>query len=116
MRPLTPERLRHLLYAAALLALLLYGLYEARGMIAGPQIVIESPQNGATVTESRLIVTGVAKRISAISVNDRQMFIDEAGRFEEALLLLPGYNILVINAEDSYGRETRASLEVVYQP
>ena len=40
-----------------------------------------------------------------ISLNNRQIFTDTNGDFNENLVLLPGYNILTIDAKGRYGKE-----------
>ena len=81
----------------------------------GPIITIHTPENGSTLTESLVTIKGVAENISHISLNDRSIFIDEEGRFQEKLLLSYGYNIMTIKAEDKFGRKTEEILELVYK-
>ena len=92
-----------------------YALFQARNLIRGPMISIENPQNGSTLVESLISIEGHAENISYISLNDRQIFIDEAGAFKEKLLLSYGYNIMTIKAKDKFGRETQETLELVYK-
>jgi predicted ATPase len=80
----------------------------------GPVISISEPSNGATLTSSLIEVLGTTKNISSINLNDRQIFINESGAFEEKLLLSPGYNIITFRAEDRFGRKTQKVLELVY--
>lgn len=97
------------------LAIVGYIFFQTRNVIRGPIITIQTPQNGATLEESLVIIKGVAKNISYISLNDRNIFIDEQGRFQEKLLLSYGYNIMAIKAEDKFGRKTEEILELVYK-
>jgi len=92
-----------------------YTLFQTRNLIAGPVIAIHTPTNGATVLESLVTIEGIAHNISYISLNDRQIFIDEKGKFSELLLLSYGYNIMTIAARDKFGRETEEILELIYK-
>ncbi len=74
-----------------------------------------TPLNGASVEHSLINIEGVAKNISHISMNDRQMFTDEEGEFSEKLLLSYGYNIITVKAKDRFGRETKKTLELIYK-
>ena len=67
------------------------------------------------LTESLIDVAGIATNISAISLNDRPIFIDESGAFSEKLMLYPGYNIIKLRAEDKFGSTVENDLELVYQ-
>src|SRR3989344_85888 len=88
-----------------------YSIFEARFLIQGPVISVDTPTNGATVTSSLIIIAGTAKNITDISLNDRKIFVDEKGNFSEQLLLAYGYNILTLKANDRFGRETKQVLE-----
>jgi len=91
-----------------------YSYYQARKLISGPQITITSPANGSTVTDSLVEIKGVAKNIKDISLDDRPIFIDEQGNFDEKLLLAPGYTIITMKAEDRFNEKTEKTLELYY--
>lgn len=97
------------------LSIIGYSLFQARNLIRGPIIEIINPQNGSSLAKSLITIEGVARNISYISLNDRQIFIDEEGRFEEQLLLSYGYNIMTIKAKDKFGRNAEKTLELVYK-
>jgi len=90
-----------------------YSYFQARNLINGPEITIESPANGATLTDQRVTITGTAKNISYISLNDRQIFVDNDGVFREDLLLGEGYNIWKLEAKDKFGRVVSKNIELV---
>ncbi len=92
-----------------------YGLYEAQRIVTGPEIALAYPLNGATVSESLMSVSGVAKNITDISLNDKKIFVDEKGNFNEQLLLSYGYNVLSVKAQDKFGRSTEKKVEVIYK-
>jgi hypothetical protein len=92
-----------------------YSLFQSRHLIWGPQITIDYPQNGSTMTEPFLEVAGSARNIAYLDLNGRQIFIDEHGRFSEKLLLSYGYNIIAVHARDRFSRETNKTLELIYK-
>jgi hypothetical protein len=92
-----------------------YTIYEIQKVFLGPRIEALSPQNGSLVSTSFTEVTGIAKNITEISLNDRKIYIDEQGNFKEGLLLSYGYNALTIKASDKFGRKTEKILEVIYK-
>jgi hypothetical protein len=98
-----------------LIALLIFGYsaFQAKKIIEGPQISIVSPANGATVHDSLIYVTGIAKNIKEITVNDRTIYIDEQGNFKEKMLLYPGYNIIKLEAKDKFGKEKNKKIDIV---
>lgn len=92
-----------------------YSYYEGRDFLAGPKIEITSPQNGTTQNQSLLNIRGTTKNISKLLLNDKQIFTDEEGNFNEELLLSLGYNIIEIRADDRFERETKKTLEIIYK-
>ncbi len=93
-----------------------YAAFEARGMLRGPIIVIEDPLSGATITEGLIRITGYAKNVQAITMNDRTIFLSEEGRIEEPVALLEGYNEVVFEGTDRFGKMTVVELVLVYKP
>lgn len=103
-----------LLVALLVIGLLaIYGFIQSKELLKGPAITIETPRNGETVSDPFIHVTGQASRINKLYLNDNQIFTDDAGRFEESLLLSRGYNILELRATDSFDREIIKILELV---
>ena len=89
-----------------------YGLYKARGFLAGPKIKINEPENGQVFQNSLISVNGKAENVALIYLNGRQIFTDENGLFKESLLLAKGYGIITIEAKDKFGRIIKKTREV----
>ncbi len=104
-------------WLTAVLVLLVIGfvVFQARFLITGPRIVLRDfptgPQN-----ERQIVITGDAYNISRLWLNDRQIYTDTTGRFEEAIVLENGYTIATLRAEDRYGRTTTLSRPLVFVP
>lgn len=97
-------------------ALLFYGYFQSREFLLGPRLYVLEPKNGSVVGEPAVTISGTARNVSRISLNDNQIFTDRNGVFREKLLLLPGYNILTLKAEDRFGKKTKKILELDYNP
>ncbi len=91
-----------------------YSFYQARKLIAGPEINIKSPQNGATVSQPLIEIIGTASNIKDISLDDRPIFIDQQGNFDEKLLLPPGYTIITLKAHDRFKNYIEKTLDLYY--
>lgn len=90
-----------------------YFIFNFRIFIAGPSIVVTSPQNGEETDKDLIEVTGKAQNTNFITVNDRPIFVDNEGNFKEFLLLSAGYNIIVIKAQDKFERKISKNIEVI---
>ena len=106
---------KFILFFLAALILGGYFFYQSRGYLSGPKIIIESPRPGEVAHQSYLEVKGQAQNVSILSLNGRQIFIDERGNFDEGLLLARGYNIIEVTASDKFGRVKKEKLEVILE-
>jgi hypothetical protein len=96
-------------------ALVAYSIYNSRIFISGPQISIQEPETGAVFEDGNLIrIKGQADNIAYLHLNDRQIYTDESGYFQEPILLRSGYNIVRIEAEDKFGRDVTETVELFY--
>jgi hypothetical protein len=101
---------RRALLFGLLALLILYSLYQARVLLFGPQIWIDSHKDGEVLENSLVEIKGGAENIAWISFNDRQIFTDEEGRWEEKLIVSEGSSIITLKARDRFGRETEETL------
>jgi hypothetical protein len=104
--------MKRLLAGLAILAILGYGLFEARRLIGGPAIELDAPIEGSMTASTTVEIRGIARNISFLTINDAPAFTDEAGRFAETLSPPPGYAIFTVAATDRFGRRTIAQVHI----
>ena len=107
---LTP---RETLAAAFLCLIALYALFQARFIILGPRISLTSPRDGQVATSSLVHIAGTARNVTFISLDDRPIFLDQDGNFDELFLVPPGQSTIMIRARDRFGRETEKTTRIV---
>jgi len=116
MIPYRNNRIALLIVSAFFLLILLYAYFEARNILFGPRIHVNAPAEGIVVDEQFVTVTGKAENINQIWMNGRAIPVTEDGIFEEAILLVEGYNRIFLQARDKTGRETSEVIQIVYAP
>jgi hypothetical protein len=101
------------------LLIIIYAFFRSKDLIFGVKIKnVEA--NGAplptdaTMTNSILDITGVAKNAVFLSLDDREISIDQMGDFNETIALLPGYNIISIKARDKFGKTDEKDYQLMY--
>jgi len=104
-----------ILLTTLILFILIFAGFKAKDLVLGPQIIITSPQNGALLTSPLITIEGKALRIAFITLNDRQIFVNEQGTIREQLLLQNGYTILSLKATDRFNRKVEKRLELIYK-
>ncbi|OHB09647.1 MAG: hypothetical protein A3G05_00745 [Candidatus Zambryskibacteria bacterium RIFCSPLOWO2_12_FULL_45_14] len=93
--------------------LAVYALYQARALLVGPRVWITSPEDGERVSTPLIVMEGQSRNIAWISLNGRQIFTDEEGRWSEKLIVSEGTSIMTVEASDRFGRETKKSIRIV---
>ena len=96
----------------ALLCVLIigYGVFEARRLVAGPQITVSAPQDGGRVASTTVTISGVAQNIAFLTINYAPAFTDAHGNFSVTLVPPPGYSVFTVAASDRFGRRTSKSV------
>jgi len=90
--------------ALVLVALLGYGLIEARHLISGPSIELTTPTSYTSFPDGFIEISGRARNTEDLRLNGGPLLIDEEGRFSETILLPKGGGILSLTATDRFGR------------
>lgn len=114
MLPFRDSRLTYITLGIFFLIVMGYAYYEARGLLFGPSIAVSSEIT--EVHEPLVTIRGQADRIASLSMNGKNIPVTEEGVFEEPYLLTLGYNRIVLEASDKYGRTRRQIIEIVYTP
>lgn len=103
---------RIILFAFFLFAVL-YGLFEAQGILLGPRIEIDGMP--VHVTTDFVRIQGVATHIASISMNGAEIPVTATGAFDEPYLLGPGENRVEFVAKDKYGNTTTKTVVLYYE-
>lgn len=111
----TPTLLMYGCISIAILLLIAYIVFQARFLIAGPQVTMTFVPD-IVQAQRQITLEGKTKNITEISINGRSIATDENGNFSENIILENGYTIVSIEARDRYGRETRHEHQFVYTP
>lgn len=89
--------------------------FQARFLIAGPQISIAAPEDSVS-GERVIVLEGDAANIARMSLNGRPIYTNADGHFSEKLVLENGYTTATIRAEDRYGRTISVERGFVFTP
>lgn len=104
--------MRRAVVVLIVLVLVGYGLFEARRLIAGPEITILSPSDGTATSTGVVTVVGEAQNISFLTINDAPFYTDEAGKFVYRFSPPAGYTVITVAATDRFGRRASKSVSI----
>ena len=91
---------------------LLYGLISAYPLISGPQIVLETPEDGATLPDGVVFFSGKALRANEVFLNGAPLLMDTEGHFSSTFVLPTGSAILEVSAHDRMNRVYTKRIQV----
>lgn len=99
--------------AVFLLLLVAYALFVSHDLLFGVKIKNVNIKDGATVTDSIIKVTGVAKNAIKLTLDGREISIDQQGNFSETIALTPGYNVVSLWAKDKFGYVDEKNYQII---
>ncbi len=94
--------------------IIVYAFFRSHDLIVGVKIKDVNIVDGSTVTESVLRVTGNAKNAVNLTLNGREISIDQKGNFDETIALLAGYNVLNIRAMDRFQYSDEKNYQLIH--
>lgn len=114
MLPYRDSRLTRIFLVIFFLLVAGYAYYEGRGLLWGPTIEIEN--RVMEVRDPFITIEGSTRRILTLSMNGMPISVTEGGAFAEPYVLAPGYNRIVLSAEDRWGKTAERAIEIIYTP
>ena len=100
-------------FSVFFLLIILYAFFRSKDLIFGVKIRNINIKNDMTVTSNILEITGVAKNAIFLSLDGREISVDQKGDFDETIALLPGYNIINIKAKDKFGNVDEKNYQII---
>ncbi len=83
--------------------IIVYAFFRSADLLFGVKIKNVNIVDGAKLSESALKITGTAKGAINLTLNGREISIDQEGNFNDTIALLSGYNVINIKAIDKFG-------------
>ncbi len=96
-----------------------YAFFSSKDLVFGVKIrnIQVNSQNiidGERITDSVVKITGNAKNAISLTLNGREISIDQKGNFNESLAFLSGYNIINLKAQDKFGNSDEKNYKLMY--
>ena len=99
---------------AFFLFIIIYAFFRSQDLIFGVKIRNVNILDGAKVSNNIVKVTGNAKNAINVTLNGREISVDENGNFKETIALLSGYNIINILAKDKFEYTDEKNYKLIY--
>lgn len=114
MRSNAKKILKIILLSLFFLFIIIYAFFTSKDLIFGIKIKNVNIIDNSKVTENIIKITGNAKNAIKLTLNDREISVDQKGNFDETITLLLGYNIISIKAQDKFGNNDEKNYKLIY--
>ncbi len=96
------------------LIIISYSYSKTKNLLLGSRIRIEGIENGDVFDKPLIVFKGQMKNSVLLTINDAPVFLSQEGMFDEPVILHPGYNLVIVKAEDKFGKKMEKKYELVY--
>ena len=89
-----------------------YAIFGLRGYLFGPIVSIDTPKNGAVVSQGLLEVRGTTKRVKSLTINGALVTLLPDASFSFPVAVFKPYTIMEIIGTDTFGKEKKIIIEL----
>lgn len=112
---ITPVLIRKVLIGIVILALATYVGFEISKIFSPPDLVVTSPQDYITVNDNLIEIKGSTEPSVTLSINGKEIFINDDGSFTESVTLKEGVNNISISAIKEKSKATTIIRRVILE-
>ena len=109
----TKKILKIVSFSILFIFIIIYSFFNTKDLIFGIKIKNINITNNINNEINIIKITGNAKNAKNLTLNGREIFIDQNGNFNETLVLLLGYNVINIKAEDKFGYKDEKNYQLI---
>ena len=104
------------MYGIAVLGVLSYFAWQTYPVFRAPRLAVLEPGKDMSVTDPRIMLRGSTDPGARLTVNREEVYVDGDGNYAQPMVLMSGLNVIDIAAEGRFGRKTKLTRYIIYQP
>jgi hypothetical protein len=112
MRQDAKKILKIALLSVLFIFMAVYAFFNTRDLVFGVKIEDVVLVRGENEKVNIVTITGNAENAKVLTINGREISIDQAGNFNETIALILGYNTVTIRAEDKFGLQDEKNYQL----
>jgi len=113
---ITPRLMRRIIIGIIIAACLAYVGFVIAKIFSPPQLIISSPADYVTIESNSIEIKGSTEPEAVLTINGKQIFLDEQGAFSETVSLKEGLNEIIISASKEKSKETVVKRNIIFEP
>ena len=111
-----PRIIRNVLLASVVLAVAVYFVGSVKRIVSPPAITLVTPTDGFITTQRTLAIEGKTEQEVGLSINGKQIAVDNNGNFKDSIDLQEGVNTITVVGSKKHSKEMIVSRRVIVQP
>jgi len=112
---ISPKKISSIFFIIFLIAIVWYFSREITFLTAAPDLEINSPFTDLIVSEESFEVIGKTDPTAFLTINDKKIFIEKDGNFNNLINLVAGVNLIKIKAENRFGKTNEIIRRIIYE-
>ena len=113
MRQDAKKLLRIISLSVLFIFIVIYAIFRSKDLIFGVKIKNVNIKDNTKVTTNILDITGNAQNAIKLTLDGREISVDQKGNFNETIILFSGYNIVDIKAQDKFGHVDEKNYKLI---
>jgi cytoskeletal protein RodZ len=113
---ITPRLIRRIIIGLIIAFCLAYVVFVIAKIFSPPKLIINSPDDYTTVDKNSIEISGSTEPEAILTINGKQIFLDEKGNFFEIVSLKEGVNEIIISAAKEKSKETTLRRSIIFDP
>lgn len=115
MNPNAKKILKIASLAVFFILIFIYAFFRSKDLIFGIKVRNVNIVDGSSFANNVIEVKGNAKNAIMLTLDGREISVDQKGNFDETIALLSGYNIISIRAKDKFGFVDEKNYKLTYR-
>lgn len=107
--------IRLVLISGIFVFIISFSFFQTKSLNRGAVVSIDTIFDGAIFQDPIVPFSGTAVHATHLSVNDREILVDETSHFSDELVLSSGYNIITVEASDKFKKKKVMTYRVLYE-
>jgi len=109
----TPKLIRGLIIATLVICCLVYLGLKVRAIMSPPLLIVNSPAADLNISKNFIEIQGEVEKEAVLEINSQQVLVNPDGTFSEIIDLMPGVNLIEIQATKRHGNKATVYRQII---
>jgi hypothetical protein len=113
---ITPKKISLIIFIAFLILVFGYFWHEINFLISAPKLEVSQPSMDVTATDPNFEILGRTEATALLTINGKEVYIDNNGNFKADFNLSEGLNTIKIEVKNRFNKVNSIIRRIFYAP